>query len=86
MKYAIYILFTILCTSCTPSELNSQSDSIGEEKSVNKQNPYLVVLGNVQDAGYPQIGCMKACCKEHWSAEAKKKMIMVTDKTDQKVE
>ena len=25
--------------------------------------PYLVVLGNAQDAGYPQAGCHKGCCK-----------------------
>lgn len=25
--------------------------------------PYLLVLGIAQDAGYPQIGCQKECCK-----------------------
>jgi pyrroloquinoline quinone biosynthesis protein B len=25
-------------------------------------NPYLLVLGNAQDAGYPQAGCEKKCC------------------------
>jgi pyrroloquinoline quinone biosynthesis protein B len=27
------------------------------------KNPYLVVLGTVQDAGSPQAGCTKDCCK-----------------------
>ncbi len=26
-------------------------------------NPYLIILGNVQDAGSPQLGCTKNCCK-----------------------
>ncbi len=26
----------------------------------------LVVLGVAQDAGYPQAGCEKACCRAHW--------------------
>lgn len=29
--------------------------------------PYLVVLGNAQDAGYPQSGCHKGCCARAWS-------------------
>lgn len=74
MKYALLIFFIFFYTSCRLSEHNTDTDSI-EDNSKKNQNPYLVVLGNVQDAGYPQIGCMKACCKEHWSPEAKKKMI-----------
>lgn len=35
----------------------------------------LRVLGTVQDAGYPQIGCLKACCKEHWTVDAQKHQI-----------
>lgn len=26
-------------------------------------NPYILILGNAQDAGYPQAGCEKECCK-----------------------
>ncbi|MHC5025810.1 MAG: MBL fold metallo-hydrolase [Planctomycetota bacterium] len=29
--------------------------------------PFLVVLGNAQDAGYPQAGCQKACCEAAWN-------------------
>ncbi|MCB0637654.1 MAG: hypothetical protein KDC54_13585, partial [Lewinella sp.] len=27
-----------------------------------RSEPYLRVLGIAQDAGYPQLGCAKACC------------------------
>ena len=27
------------------------------------ENPYILVLGNAQDAGYPQAGCEKECCE-----------------------
>ncbi|MCB1053789.1 MAG: pyrroloquinoline quinone biosynthesis protein PqqB [Acidobacteria bacterium] len=30
-------------------------------------NPVVTVLGNVQDAGYPQIGCQKTCCQKAWA-------------------
>lgn len=29
--------------------------------------PYLLVLGVAQDAGYPQAGCEKVCCKPAWA-------------------
>jgi pyrroloquinoline quinone biosynthesis protein B len=28
--------------------------------------PFVVVLGIAQDAGYPQAGCQKECCREAW--------------------
>ena len=29
-------------------------------------DPFIVVSGIAQDAGYPQIGCAKECCKKYW--------------------
>lgn len=31
-----------------------------------EENSFLVILGIAQDAGYPQIGCNKDCCKKYW--------------------
>lgn len=36
---------------------------------------FVVVLGIAQDAGYPQIGCDKACCRAFWKGEEEKKMV-----------
>ena len=36
---------------------------------------FLVVLGIAQDAGYPQTGCEKTCCKAYWDGKEDKKMI-----------
>lgn len=30
------------------------------------KDPFIVVLGIAQDAGYPQIACDKDCCKKYW--------------------
>ncbi len=30
-------------------------------------SPQVIVLGVAQDAGFPQAGCMKACCRTAWS-------------------
>ena len=29
------------------------------------ENPFLIILGTTQDAGYPQIACQKDCCKKY---------------------
>jgi pyrroloquinoline quinone biosynthesis protein B len=36
----------------------------GSAESALPTTPYIVVLGTVQDAGSPHIGCAKACCKD----------------------
>jgi pyrroloquinoline quinone biosynthesis protein B len=58
----------LACQAPAPNSTNNTT-------APTKKQPYLIVLGNVQDAGFPQIGCMKACSKEHWHPNAQKKMI-----------
>lgn len=39
------------------------------------KEPFVVVLGVAQDAGYPQIGCKKDCCKDVWGDKSKRKYV-----------
>ncbi len=41
-----------------------------------EQNPYIIILGIAQDAGYPQIGCEKACCKRAIENPSQKRMVV----------
>ncbi|MGQ0739815.1 MAG: MBL fold metallo-hydrolase [Bacteroidota bacterium] len=36
---------------------------------------FLVLLGIAQDAGYPQAGCEKECCKAYWEGNEEKKLV-----------
>ena len=55
MKNVIYFFVVgLLFLSC-----NTQKE--GENST--PKSPYLFVLGNAQDAGYPQAGCNKDCCE-----------------------
>lgn len=36
---------------------------------------FIAVLGIAQDAGYPQIGCVKECCKAFWKGKEGKKLV-----------
>ena len=39
------------------------------------KDPFIVVLGITQDAGYPQIGCDKECCKKYWDKKISKQKV-----------
>lgn len=43
--------------------------------SPEEKKPYIVVLGIAQDAGYPQIGCNRECCKKVYEKKAKRQMV-----------
>ena len=54
------------CIILTFSSCNS--DSKPEQTTIDgKGDIFVEVLGIAQDAGYPQAGCMKPCCKELWN-------------------
>ncbi|MEE2953761.1 MAG: MBL fold metallo-hydrolase [Bacteroidota bacterium] len=38
-------------------------------------DPYLIVLGVAQDAGYPQANCNDKCCKDAWENSKKRKFV-----------
>ena len=40
-----------------------------------QKDPFIVVLGTTQDAGYPQIGCDKECCKKYWDKKISKQKV-----------
>ena len=39
------------------------------------KDPFIVVLGIAQDAGYPQIGCDKICCKKYLNKKLAKQKV-----------
>ncbi len=50
------------------------------------QEVFILVTGTAQDAGYPQVGCQKACCEAYWKGDRKKEFvssIAVIDPHDQ---
>jgi pyrroloquinoline quinone biosynthesis protein B len=71
-KRRIYIAYTALLVStiaCNTSSNKSERVDSADSKVT------LVVLGNVQDAGSPQIGCEKSCCKPLWSKPIQRRMV-----------
>ncbi|MEN8247634.1 MAG: MBL fold metallo-hydrolase [Bacteroidota bacterium] len=78
MNRAYLILTFLLLLGCT------------KNKPVNTTtgNVYLTVLGVAQDAGYPQAGCNKSCCRKVWNGEVKPEKVVslgIVDRTNNKV-
>jgi pyrroloquinoline quinone biosynthesis protein B len=68
-KYLVII--SILFVSCIKIP-----DKQIQQKSLENQNTSLVILGNVQDAGSPQIGCKKKCCKKLFQSPDKNRKVV----------
>ncbi len=60
MMRIVYLLIAYLIVSFHPNK---------------NEKPFVVVLGIAQDAGYPQIGCNKECCKKVYDGKAAKQMV-----------
>lgn len=67
-----HISFTLLLVIvvCKPGE--KPADRINKDK-LPKQ--FIVMLGIAQDAGYPQAGCEKECCKAYYEGKEEKKLV-----------
>ena len=60
-KLFLLLLFSFLLSCSSPAP--------------ERPTPYVQVLGIAQDAGYPQIGCFKDCCKDTWDNPEKKRLV-----------
>ncbi len=57
----VYFLSFLFLTSC---QNGSDTKIPSEEKSTELTYTSLILLGTIQDAGSPHIGCKKDCCKD----------------------
>jgi len=66
MKNLFYITFFLVLFSCNHKQ---------GKNSVENDQPYIVVLGIAQDAGYPQIACEKECCQRVYENPNNKRLV-----------
>ena len=68
-------VFVLVCIAWLPlaagqeSQRQDTNQRISEQQKQSSQKesqPFVCVLGVAQDAGYPQAGCQKACCRPAW--------------------
>ncbi|PCJ00161.1 MAG: pyrroloquinoline quinone biosynthesis protein PqqB [Flavobacteriales bacterium] len=67
LTYILIIPFLFSCSDNDSSVLESNKITTHIEQKLNTNNKVtetsLIILGTIQDAGSPQIGCVKKCCK-----------------------
>jgi len=64
MKYFFLIALIGLLNGCNSSEEENATKPLLKDSATGNLSVSLVVLGNIQDAGSPQIGCTGDCCKD----------------------
>lgn len=52
--------------SSPKQKIQENKKPVTEEDFLVPNDPYLIILGIAQDAGYPQANCQKKCCKHYW--------------------
>lgn len=77
MKSRVFGILASILWSCTNSEK-------GPAETASQPEVYILVLGNVQDAGSPQSGCRKACCSALWEHPDPTRMVSSLGLIDQK--
>jgi pyrroloquinoline quinone biosynthesis protein B len=71
----VYLAFIFLMACSNPSSpVDSEQESVFEEGPL--ETVRLVVLGTVQDAGSPQIGCQKECCADLYENPDPQRMVV----------
>ncbi|HFA49723.1 MAG TPA: pyrroloquinoline quinone biosynthesis protein PqqB [Bacteroidetes bacterium] len=68
----VWLASLALFFSCE-NPLPAAPNTTGQPQSIGSE-PFIVVLGIAQDAGYPQAGCQKDCCREAWGEPLKRRL------------
>lgn len=76
IQQIIFPIFIVQSLNAQPDNLKVQKDSL---------EPFVMVLGIAQDAGYPQIGCLKSCCETAWADSTHKTWVSSIAIVDPKV-
>lgn len=61
-QFLICICMVTALLSCKDPEKNKALPTSNQSRDIPGSSPYIIVLGTVQDAGSPQIGCEQECC------------------------
>lgn len=76
MKKISLLIAIIFCISCSKKENSKKNTELNSDKELSINKTSIVILGTIQDAGSPQIGCKKTCCKDLFDNPDKNRQIV----------
>jgi pyrroloquinoline quinone biosynthesis protein B len=74
-KYYIYVIM-LLISACGNKQSSENNIKEKINQGLNPKATSLVILGTIQDAGSPHMGCKKACCKNLFSNPDKDRQVV----------
>lgn len=76
MKHYYIFLVVIIIYSCVNNQLPEKTYKIKTNHILHKKSTSLIILGTIQDAGFPHIACKKVCCKDLFSISDKDRQVV----------
>ncbi len=64
MKKIVALIIISFLLSCTKKRPSANNTIVENNKELDVNETSIVILGTIQDAGSPQIGCNKTCCED----------------------
>ena len=83
LLFLAIIVLSIIGCSQQDSKLLPKTKVLSD---ITADKAFIQILGIAQDAGYPQLGCTKSCCKGLWDDLDKRKMVSCIALIDPKAE
>ncbi|MCB4808115.1 MBL fold metallo-hydrolase [Tamlana sp. 62-3] len=69
-------LLLVILISFSCKEKNIKSNTKTSTPQINPNETAIIILGTIQDAGSPQIGCQKECCKTLFNNPDKNRQVV----------
>ena len=64
-RLCVLLLFVAILVSCTSPDVKTITKTVKSSSKIDRlKETSIVILGTIQDAGSPQIGCLKECCSQ----------------------
>lgn len=76
MKRFPILFISLFIISCTDNSGKTETGAAASDSIKNNNGVSLIVLGTIQDAGSPQAGCTKDCCKDLFLNPDKERMVV----------
>ena len=80
-QYHILLIILMIC-SCVDNQSSKRVSKSNSNQTLNQKSTSLIVLGTIQDAGSPHIGCKKECCIDLFSNPDKNRQVVALGLVD----
>ncbi|MDC1245185.1 MBL fold metallo-hydrolase [Crocinitomicaceae bacterium] len=75
-RLCVLLLFVAILVSCTSPDVKTITKTVKSSSQIDRlKETSIVILGTIQDAGSPQIGCLKECCSQLMDQDKKNRKV-----------